>query len=294
MKKNINFKIKSFLWPSVILTLLILGAIWTNAGYVQYQPSLSLPNNPLQSPDTKALLPNNPSAEAPSNHSPTTALMVQEGISQVISVVRPAVVSVSRISINSPPIPVSGLTYLDPYPTDTGPMGSGIIVHSKGFVVTTFQTVGKDKTVKITLFSGGNRKYKADVIGIDPNTDLALLKIQSNEVFPAAVLGNSDLLETGDIVFAIGSPFGFSRTVTMGIISSKTRRLNINGIKYPEMIQTDATVNEGNDGGPLVNIKGEIIGINMACFMPDNQFSGISFAIPINNILAFIQTCIGV
>jgi serine protease Do len=93
----------------------------------------------------------------------------------------------------------------------------------------------------------------------------------------------------GDLVFAIGSPFGFSRTVTMGIVSSNRRQLSINGIRFPEMIQTDAAINEGNDGGPLVNIRGEVIGISMACFMPDNHFSGIGFAIPISDAIDFID-----
>jgi serine protease Do len=97
------------------------------------------------------------------------------------------------------------------------------------------------------------------------------------------------LIEVGDLVLAIGSPFGFSRTVTMGIVSSNRRRLGIDGTRYPDMIQTDAAINEGNDGGPLVNIRGEVIGINMACYMPDNHYSGIGFAIPINDALEFIN-----
>ena len=270
------------------MIFLVLGAIWTNAGFVQDAPLSGTPEpfNPLLQKPEPAM----PRGDAAS---PRTGLLVQEGISQVIAMVRPAVVAVARMNNQTTPAARAGLTYIDPYQTGSGSMGSGIIVDQRGYVVTTFQTVGKDTHVKVILFSGEKREYQAQVISVDTQTDLALLKIQAHDVFPTVVLGNSDLLETGDIVVALGSPFGFARTATMGIISSTKRRLNLNGIQYPDMIQTDATVNEGNDGGPLVNIKGEVIGINMASFMPDNQFAGISFAIPINNILAFLNTTTG-
>ena len=105
-------------------------------------------------------------------------------------------------------------------------------------------------------------------------------------ILVATVIG----LVTDYISMNIFGVFGFSRTVTMGIVSSNRRELNINGIRYPDMIQTDTAINEGNDGGPLINIKGEVIGVNMACFMPDNQYSGIGFAIPINDILGFVSS----
>jgi len=288
MKKNTNFNIKNFFWPGVVLVLLVLGALWPNAGFVQDSPQLNPAQtfNPLlQKPEPVAL-----QGDAAS---PRTALLVQEGISQVVAMVRPAVVAVARLKNQAAPAATAGLNYIDPYQTASGSMGSGIIIDQRGYVVTTFQTVGKDNLVKVILFSGEKREYQAQVISVDTQTDLALLKIQAHDVFPTAVLGNSDLLETGDIVFALGSPFGFARTVTMGIVSSTSRRLNLDGIQYPNMIQTDATVNAGNDGGPLVNIKGEVIGINMASFMPDNQFAGIGFAIPINSILAFLNTVAG-
>jgi len=288
MKKNQNFKIKRFFWPGMILMLLVLGALWTNAGFVQNTPQLS----PAQTSNTLSQQPAIVGLQGDVS-SPQTALLIQEGISQVVAMVRPAVVAVARMKSHGAPAATAGLNYIDPYQSGSSSMGSGVIIDQRGFVITTFQTVGKDSLVKVTLFSGDKREYQAQVVGVDAQTDLVLLKIQAQDVFPTAVLGNSDLLETGDIVFALGSPFGFSRTVTMGIVSSTTRRFNIDGIRYPNMIQTDATVNAGNDGGPLVNIKGEVIGINMASFMPNNQFAGIGFAIPINNILAFLNTTTG-
>ncbi|MBF0100851.1 MAG: trypsin-like peptidase domain-containing protein [Desulfobacterales bacterium] len=286
MKKNPYFKIDNMLWPGLILIALIIAAIWTNAGITQ-KPAINWNTSPgLLMPPQADTQPQ--ASTQPSNMQ--TALMLQEEISQVIAGIKPSVVGVSRLTNPTETGNTNGLTYLEPYLSTKGLMGTGVIVDNRGYVITTFQTVGKDHIVKISMFSSGNREYEADVMAVDSQTDLVLLKIRSQEIFPACVLGNSDLVEVGDIVFAIGSPFGFSRTVTMGIISSRSRQLNLNGIQYPDMFQTDAAVNQGNDGGPLVDIKGHVIGINMACFMPDNHFTGIGFAIPINHILVFMNT----
>ena len=286
MKLNKNFNMNNLLWPSIIVAGLVIGAILTNAGFVQYTPVGNTNQQYTYVPDIQNT---NPGQQQDSAASYRTALMVQESVSSVVSMVRPAVVGVfkpttGQIQANT------GLTYLTPYSSSSGPVGAGLIIDPRGYVLTSFQTVGRATTVKVTLFSSRQREFHANVIDVDPKTDLALLKIQSQDTFPTAVLGNSDLVEVGDLVLAIGSPFGFSRTVTMGIVSSNRRKLNINGTKYPDMIQTDAAINEGNDGGPLVNIKGEVIGINLACFMPDSQFSGIGFAIPINDVLEFVIT----
>ena len=288
MKKSKNFTINKFFWPAGVILALVIGAIWTNAGVVEHG---------LLQPDIRGSLPLPAPDQAPAGQegdavSPRTALMVQEGISRVASSVRPAVVSVSGVMTAQMP-EGGGLTHLNPYPGNSGTVGSGFIIDQRGYVLTTFQTVGRANRVGVTLFSGGRREYEADVVGVDTNTDLALLKIRSNEIFPAVILGNSDLMEVGDLVLAVGSPFGFSRTVTMGIVSSNRRALNIDGIRYPDMIQTDAAINEGNDGGPLVNIRGEVVGVNMACYRPNNQFSGIGFAIPINDVLRFINAGLG-
>jgi len=288
MKKKKKFKIKNYLWPGGILLVLVTGAIWTNAGFVQNVPSTSSPPAQLLMTPPRQL----PAAGHGDAASPRTALKVQEGISQVVSMVRPAVVGVSK-PIGNPIPAATGLTYLNPYSGTQGEVGSGFIVDRRGYVLTTFQTVGKANLVGITLFSGGRREYQADVIGVDPKTDLALLKIRAQEVFPSVILGNSDLLEVGDIVFSVGSPFGFSRTVTMGIVSSNRRSLRIAGTRYPDMIQTDASINEGNDGGPLVNVRGEVIGVNMACYLANDHYSGIGFAVPINDALQFLNATPG-
>ncbi len=291
MKKNSDFTIKNYAAPAVLLMLLILAAIWTNAGFEQ-MPSQSSAPAPLDQPLIP--FPRNSVAKEPlpveNQASPQSALMVQEGISQVIAMVKPAVVGVLRMNAQTGADTHPGLDYLDPYQTGKGQLGSGVIIDRQGYVLTTFQAVGTDSQVKVIIYSGQKKEYMAQVIGIDEKTDLALLKLNANGVFPSVILGNSDLLEVGDIVLAVGCPFGFSRTVTMGIVSSTNRSLTIDGIRYPDMIQTDAAVNAGNNGGPLVNIKGEVVGINMATFMPDKQFAGIGFAIPINDILAFVSS----
>nr|ASQ41191.1 MamE-like magnetosome protein [Candidatus Magnetananas rongchenensis] len=303
MKKNKNFKINTInnlFWPVTVLAVLVIGAIWTNAGFIDSNPTHAKPQ-PIDTQNVASIPGQAPPGQMPSTSAPivtqdkatpTTALLVQEGISHVVSMVRPAVVTVFRPQnqVTNQFAASNGLTPIEPYSANSETMGSGLIIDRRGYVLTTFQTVGKDNLVKVKLFSGGQREYFADVIGVDPNTDLVLLKIRSQEVFPAVILGNSDLVEVGDIVLAIGSPYGFTRTVTMGIVSSNRRKVDINGIRYPNLIQTDASVNKGNDGGPLVNIKGEVIGINMASYMPDSQYSGIGFAVPIKNVMAFVNS----
>lgn len=319
MKLNRNFKINNMLWLTITLVVLVIGAIWANSGLILSRsggnrnllPTLNqnLVQNPLMNAPVNEMngLTNqingsqnqiqsmNPVAD--NSSAPITALMVQEGISHVVSMVRPSVVGVSRTTAPSQPAPSAnglsqngGLSYISPFTSGSGSQGSGVIIDSRGYVLTTFQTVGKDTVVNVKLFSGTEQNYKADVVAVDSQTDLVVLKLRAQGVFPAVVIGNSNLIEVGDIVFAIGSPFGFSQTVTMGIVSSHNRNLNINGVRYPDMIQTDASINQGNNGGPLVNIRGEIVGINMATFMPGNQYAGIGFAVPINNILNFINS----
>jgi S1-C subfamily serine protease len=284
MKKNTNFKINDYFWPITVLMLLVLGAIWTNVGFkrndvLPITPQVAVPLPVVQ---TQPMRQQNVA-------SPVTILAVQEDISRVVSMVRPAVVGIFRSKNSQIQSNANGLTYLDPYQSNDNLIGSGIIIDSRGYVLTTFQTVGTSNPVRVTVYTGGRRDYLADVIDVDRKTDLALLKIRAEDGFAPVVLGNSDLIKLGDIVLAIGSPFGFARTVTMGIVSSSNRQLDINGIRYPDLIQTDASINQGNDGGPLVNVKGEVVGINMACFMPDNHYSGIGFAIPINDVMAFLN-----
>lgn len=153
--------------------------------------------------------------------------------------------------------------------------GSGIIISADGYILTNNHVVEGAKEVSVTL--SDKRDLKAKIVGRDPKTDLAVLKISAGDQLPAARLGDSDRLRVGDWVLAIGNPFGLSHTVTSGIVSAKGRVIGEG--PYDDFIQTDASINPGNSGGPLFNMSGEVVGINTA-IIPNGQ--GIGFAIPVN------------
>jgi serine protease Do len=154
-------------------------------------------------------------------------------------------------------------------------LGSGFIIDKDGFVVTNNHVVEDADQIKVKLKD--EREFDAKIVGRDPNTDIALLKIESGENLPVVKMGDSDALEVGQWVLAIGSPFGLEQTVTAGIVSAKGRVIGSG--PYDDFIQTDASINPGNSGGPLLNLKGEVIGINTAIVASGH---GIGFAIPIN------------
>ena len=154
-------------------------------------------------------------------------------------------------------------------------LGSGFIIDKKGFVVTNNHVIQDADQIKVKL--GGDTEYDAEVVGRDANTDLALLKIKTGKDLPFLNLGDSDKLKIGQWVVAIGSPFGLERTVTAGIVSAKGRVIGSG--PYDNFIQTDASINPGNSGGPLINMQGEVVGINTAIIAAGR---GIGFAIPVN------------
>jgi len=157
-------------------------------------------------------------------------------------------------------------------------LGSGVIIDGKrGFILTSAHVIAETGTITITLKD--ERAFEAQVVGADPDSDLAVLKISAEPSLPAIEMGNSDDLMIGETVIAIGNPFGFSNTVTTGVISAVSRSIKAGDRIFHEFIQTDASINPGNSGGPLLNINGELIGINTAVYA-DAQ--GIGFAIPIN------------
>jgi Do/DeqQ family serine protease len=153
--------------------------------------------------------------------------------------------------------------------------GSGVIVDKEGYILTNYHVIEEADKVKIRLNDG--REFAATVKGQDPKTDLAVLHIKAKDL-PVATLGDSDKLEVGEWAIAIGSPFGLEHTVTVGVISAKGRS-GLGTGTYEDFIQTDASINPGNSGGPLININGEMIGINAMIIQPG---TGIGFAIPIN------------
>ncbi len=161
--------------------------------------------------------------------------------------------------------------------------GSGVIISKDGYIVTNNHVVSNASEIEVVLQN--KQSYKATMIGVDPSTDLAVIKIDANDL-PNIVLGNSDEVKVGQWVLAVGNPFNLESTVTAGIISAKGRNLNILRDKdqapIEAFIQTDAAVNPGNSGGALINTQGELIGINTAIATPTGTFAGYSFAVPVN------------
>ena len=161
--------------------------------------------------------------------------------------------------------------------------GSGVIISEDGFIVTNNHVVTGATEIEVTV--GDNKTFKADIVGTDPATDVALLKIDAKGL-PTIPMGDSDQLRLGEWVLAIGSPYGLTSTITAGIVSAKGRSMpgNSREFKIESFIQTDAAVNPGNSGGALVNIKGELVGINTAIISQTGSYSGYSFAIPVNMV----------
>lgn len=159
-------------------------------------------------------------------------------------------------------------------------LGSGVIISSDGYIVTNNHVIDEAERLEVTL--NDNRTFDATVVGSDPTTDLALIKIDTKDL-PVIPMGDSEALKVGEWVLAVGNPFGFTSTVTAGIVSAKGRSIGSGGhgrMNIESYIQTDAAVNSGNSGGALVNLAGELIGINTAIYSQTGSYAGYSFAIP--------------
>jgi serine protease Do len=223
---------------------------------------------------------------------PALQAMQQGGwsFSAVAKAVAPAVVNISSIRIVQEQVR-RGPFFSDPFFDFFGrrfysvprerrerSLGSGVIVSPDGTVITNNHVVEEASEVLVYLADG--REFQAKLVGTDPATDLAVLKIDGSD-FPTIPFGNSDTADIGDVVLALGNPFGIGQTVTMGIISAKGRA-NVGIVDYEDFIQTDAAINPGNSGGALVDISGMLIGINTAIYSRTGGYQGIGFAIPAN------------
>jgi len=164
-------------------------------------------------------------------------------------------------------------------------MGSGIILSADGYILTNYHVVEENDTVQAVLFDGTSLNGR--VVGRDPEMDIALVKVEANRILPVGVLGDSKKLEIGDWVLAIGSPYGLTNSVSAGIVSALGR--DIHSGNYDNFIQTDAAINVGNSGGPLFNLRGEVIGINTAILSTTGGSNGIGFAIPINDLKKAVE-----
>ncbi len=166
--------------------------------------------------------------------------------------------------------------------------GSGVIINSEGYIVTNNHVIANADDIEVTLYD--NKSYKATVVGTDPSTDLALIQIKEKNL-PTLPLVNSDDVKVGEWVVAVGNPFNLNSTVTAGIVSAKSRNINILTDKYAieSFIQTDAAINPGNSGGALVNLQGGLIGINTAIASPTGSYTGYGFAVPSNIVNKVVE-----
>src|SRR5712692_1838850 len=170
----------------------------------------------------------------------------------------------------------------DQGPTAERSLGSGVIVDKSGYILTNNHVVEQATKIQVQL-NGESTRYTAKLIGTDEETDLAVIRIDAHRELPVAKLGNSDGVQVGDWVLAIGSPFGLQATVTAGIISAKDR--GGIGQQFQRFLQTDAAINPGNSGGPLVDLAGEVIGINTAIITGSRGYEGVGFALPSNTAI---------
>ncbi len=209
---------------------------------------------------------------------------LQSDIKRTIASIRPSVVNIKTLK-------TGGNYSSSAYQANTEyeNIGSGIIVSTMGHILTNYHVIANANRIIVSVQGLNRQNYNAHVIDHHVDTDLTLLKIEANEELRPAELGDSDLVEVGDMVLAIGNPFGLEQTVTSGIVSGLRKTLVINGITYHNMIQTDAPINQGSSGGPLTNLNGEIIGINTAIYAPTGVFNGTGFAMPVNRIKRFLS-----
>ena len=240
-------------------------------------------------------------AHAPRVEPPASVMDLQSTFEKIARDVKPAVVSISTVQIGKE-AQTPEFFFGDPFeqffeqfggPGPGGPaphrfrmegLGSGVIIDPSGLVLTNEHVVHDANQIKVVVYrsEGQQTEYTGHVVGKDLQTDLAVVRIHAREKLPFVGLGDSDQVKVGDWSIAIGSPFGLEQTVTAGIISAARQALQIEGHTYEGLIQTDAAINRGNSGGPLLNIHGEVIGINTAIYAPTGVFSGVGFAVPIN------------
>lgn len=227
-----------------------------------------------------------------------------QAMAEVAEAVKPAIVNISTLKTERPKRAPSNPFSDDPLfrrffgdkfgqqerPRERKSMslGSGVIVSPNGYIMTNNHVIRNAD--KITVRLSNKKEYAGRVIGTDPKTDLAVIKIDAEDL-PTIKMGNSDELRVGELVLAIGNPFGLNQTITMGIVSA-VGRANVGIADYEDFIQTDAAINPGNSGGALVNVKGELVGINTAIFSTTGGYQGIGFAIPSNMVKIVMRSLI--
>lgn len=234
--------------------------------------------------------------DSPVKDVPKDILATQQAFTNLVKVVTPSVVNISTVSkkkLVQPFIEISpffGDLFEEmparPRYRKESSLGSGFIINKDGYIITNDHVVRDAESIQVKL--SNETIYDARIVGSDPKSDIAVIKISSKEPLPVAVLGDSDKLQVGQWAIAIGNPFGLDRTVTVGVVSA-TGRSNMGIETFENFIQTDASINPGNSGGPLLNVNGEVIGINTAIVAAGQ---GIGFAIPVNMAKQIVEQLI--
>jgi len=301
-----QFKKQPFVWP-LVAALAIAGGSYFGSVELTH-PNAAVAASPQQEQSAKPTPEPRQEAVAPASELSRAFRTVHNALQDAvvnINVVKKgnAQANVGRLRMQVPP------QFRDMIPPDINPdngaddvpemqgTGSGVIVSADGYIVTNNHVVSGASEISVTL--NDSRELKAELIGTDPKTDLAVIRIKASDL-TFAKLGDSDALEVGDWVLAFGSPFGFSQTMTQGIISAKGRHVpiiamhdpSLQGMTYENFLQTDAAINPGNSGGPLVNLKGEVIGINAAIASNTGAYNGIGFSIPSNDVRYIMDSLI--
>jgi S1-C subfamily serine protease len=252
---------------SLLLLACSLPSLTRTVGTTQ-QPTPTLVRQPTEAPPTKGIPPTPPATSpAVQYHAPANELEAQ--VESVYDRYAPAVVN------------ITSRTYAYDYfmrPVPQEGTGSGFVYDADGHIVTNYHVVAGASTISVALADG--EVYEAEVVGADSSTDLAVLRIEADDLPTAIPLGDSDQLRVGQFVVAIGNPFGLERTLTIGVISSLGRVIQSpDGRFIGEAIQTDAAINPGNSGGPLLNLAGEVIGVNSQIISESGSSAGIGFAV---------------
>ncbi len=261
------FPYKRWAGPIAFVAILTLVALLPGAGFTNAQSHLWTDRNPQ--------------APVPTATAPNWVEIAKAAKQAVVNITTKVAAESGARSL--PQVPEEFKEFFKRFgpPQERSPLegrGSGFIINSQGYILTNNHVVDDASDVRVKLSDG--REFTAKVVGKDPKTDLALIKIDDGGTLPVLPLGDSGALQVGEPVMAIGNPFGLEQTVTTGIVSATGRV--IGGGPYDDFIQTDASINPGNSGGPLVNAKGEAVGIDSAIFSRGGGSIGIGFAVPIN------------
>ncbi len=250
----------------------------------------------------QTLFPSESSAAAPaiSRQSIESLTTIGKAMAEISAAVKPAIVNISttrtvKVAGNDPFAEDPFFRHFfgdnlrrQPKEQKSAALGSGVLVSSDGYIITNYHVVKDADEIKVLL--ADKREFSGKVIGSDPKTEISVVKIDAKGL-PTLPWGDSDSLEAGDLVLAVGNPYGLNQTVTMGIVSA-VGRANVGIADYEDFIQTDAPINPGNSGGALVNVRGQLIGINTAIFSTSGGYQGIGFAIPSNMVRTIMVSLI--